>query len=282
VVCSWRRLVDDLVAGREQFWGVIIGPGLGVLDLDHAEAAKLALGAVEVAVAVAIPLDKGVAGDVVADLDAVDDVGREWQPRLPRPAGGAVLEVVLRRGGATTADGRDRKQLERICRYLLRPPFAHDAVTALPGGRVRVSFKAPWRSGTAHADMDAHQFLARLCALVPPPGFHMTRYYGVFASHHRLREGVIPRPAAPPPPPQLALDFALADDSPASSPRPRRIAWAKLLARVFALDITRCRKCGGRMRVLEVVSDADAIARILHGARASPAPPPTGQLLLLP
>jgi hypothetical protein len=146
---------------------------------------------------------------------------------------------------ATTADGRDRKQLERICRYLLRPPFAHDAVTALPGGRVRVSFKAPWRSGTAHADMDPHQFLARLCALVPPPGFHMTRYYGVLASHHRLRERVIPKPAVPPPPPQLALDFALPDDSPASSPssspRPRRIAWAKLLARIFAIDITRCR-----------------------------------------
>ncbi len=153
-------------------------------------------------------------------------------------------------------------------------------------GRVRVSFKAPWRSGTAHADMDAHQFLARLCALVPPPGFHMTRYYGVLASHHRLRERVIPKPAAPPPPPQLALDFALPDDSPASSPssspRPRRIAWAKLLARVFAIDITRCRKCGGRMRVLEVVSDADAIARILHGARAPPAPPPPAQVLLFP
>ena len=42
----------------------------------------------------------------------------------------------------------------------------------------------------------------------------------------------------------------------------RRIGWAKLLARVFALDITRCRTCGGRMRVLEVVSDPDAIARI--------------------
>jgi hypothetical protein len=182
---------------------------------------------------------------------------------------------------ATTADGRDRKQLERICRYLLRPPFAHDAVTALPGGRVRVSFKAPWRGGTAHADMDAHQFLARLCALVPPPGFHMTRYYGVFASHHRLREHVIPKPAAPPPP-QLPLDFALSSDPAESSPRPRRIGWAKLLARVFALDITRCRKCGGRMRVLEVVSDPDAIARILHGARAPPAPHPPGQLLLLP
>jgi len=118
--------------------------------------------------------------------------------------------------------------------------------------------------------MDAHQFLS----------FHMTRYYGVLASHHRLRERVIPTPAAPAPPPQLALalDFALPNDpaasSTSSSPRPRRIGWAHLLARVFALDITRCRKGGGRMRVLEVVSDADAVARILDGARAPPAPPP--------
>ena len=190
---------------------------------------------------------------------------------------------------ATTADGRDRKQLERICRYLLRPPFAHDAVTALPGGRVRVSFKAPWRSGTAHADIDAHPFLARLCALVPPPGFHMTRDYGVFASHHRLREHVIPRPSAPPPPPQLALDFARPDDpaesSPTSSPRPRRIGWAKLLARVFALDITRRRNSvgpgpvmlNGSMLVKLVHCDLTgarddpaAIARLLAEARAPP------------
>ena len=54
------------------------------------------------------------------------------------------------------------------------------------------------------------------------------------------------------------------------------------LARVFAQGDTRCRTCGGHMRVLEVVSDPDAIARILHGARAPPAPPPPGQLLLLP
>lgn len=94
-----QLLVDDLMAGREQLGGVVVGPGFGVLDLDHAEAAELSLGAVEVAVAVAVALDEGVAGDVVADLDAVDDVGRERQPRLPRAAGGAVLEVVLRRGG---------------------------------------------------------------------------------------------------------------------------------------------------------------------------------------
>ena len=36
------------------------------------------------------------------------------------------------------------------------------------------------------------------------------------------------------------------------------------------------------MRVIQVVSDADAIARILHGARAPPALPPLGQVLLFP
>jgi len=153
-------------------------------------------------------------------------------------------------------------------------------VLSFPGPMaVRLGYDAPLLA--AIADMDAHQFLARLCASGPAPGFHMTRYYGVLASHHRLREHVIPKPAAPPPP-QLPLDFDPAESSPSSSPRPRRIAWAKLLARVFAIDITCCRKCGGRMRVLEVVSDADAIARILHGARAPPAPPPLGQVLLFP
>ena len=51
------------------------------------------------------------------------------------------------------------------------------------------------------------------------------REYVVEAEDPRLwaaidahREHVIPKPAVPPPPPQLALDFALADDSPASSP----------------------------------------------------------------
>ena len=189
---------------------------------------------------------------------------------------------------ATTVDGSDRKQLERVCRYLLRPPFAHDAVQALPDGRVRVHFKAPWRSGAAHADMTADKFLARLCALVPPTGFHMTRYFGVLASRHHLRSRILPPSVVPASGQQLPLDLDDDDDSGAtgsSSARPRRIGWARLLARVFAIDITVCRKCGGRMRVLDVVTDQGDIARLLHGARAPPRPPrphPHGQLRLFP
>lgn len=163
---------------------------------------------------------------------------------------------------------------------------------SLPDGRVRVLFKAPWRSGAAYADMTPDRFLARLCALVPPPGFHMTRYYGVLANRHHLRARILPPSRVPAPGQQLPLDLAGAGagaandgDATKSAPSPRRIGWANLLARVFAVDVTICCKCGGRMRILDVVRDPDDIARILHGARAPPRPPrphPPGQALLFP
>lgn len=93
---------------------------------------------------------------------------------------------------ATTVDGRDRKRLERVCRYLLAPPFAHDAVQALPGGRrVRVHFKVPWRSGAAHAAMTAEKFLARLCPrpaarLSHDPLLRRPRHTGVGSSRARV------------------------------------------------------------------------------------------------
>ena len=105
--------------------------------------------------------------------------------------------------------------------------------------------------------------------LVPPPNFHMVRYFGVLASHHHLRPRVVPGPGAELPGQQLSLDLA-GRDGPEGQPEskaPRRIGWASLLARVFAFDVTVCRKCGGRMRILEVVDTPDAIARVLHGAR---------------
>ena len=45
-------------------------------------------------------------------------------------------------------DGRDRKQLERLCRYLARPPLAHERLSELPDGRLRLELKTPWSDGT--------------------------------------------------------------------------------------------------------------------------------------
>jgi len=119
-------------------------------------------------------------------------------------------------------------------------------------------------------------------------GHTVTRYFGVFASRHHLRPRILPPSVVPASGQQLALALEGDDEDPptaaGSSARPRRIGWARLLARVFAVDVTVCRKCGGRMRVLDVVTDPDDIARLLHGARAPPRhrPHPPGQVLLFP
>lgn len=128
------------------------------------------------------------------------------KPGTPRPL--TVTAFGMNLHAATLVDGHERTQLERVCRYLLRPPFAHDAVKELPNGRVRILFKAPWRNGVAHADLMPDTFLARLSALVPPPGFHQIRFYGVFANRHHLRARILPVAPVPTPEQQLALHFA--------------------------------------------------------------------------
>lgn len=112
-------------------------------------------------------------------------------------------------------------------------------------------------------------FLARLIRPRAAPHFHTTKYFGVFANRHHLRARILPPSQVPAPGQQLDLDLVdtgAANDGAAASPR--RLGWANLLARVFAVDVTVCRKCGGRMRILDIVRDPDDIARILHDARA--------------
>ncbi|WP_418888732.1 transposase [Methanothrix soehngenii] len=57
----------------------------------------------------------------------------------------------------------------------------------MPSGQVRYQLKTPYRDGTTHIVLEPLDLMARLCALVPPPRMHLTRYHGVFAPHSRLR-----------------------------------------------------------------------------------------------
>jgi hypothetical protein len=137
-----------------------------------------------------------------------------------------------------------------------------------PDGSVRIRFKQPSRTGATFTQVSRDTFLARLCALVPPPGFHMVRYYGVLAGRPALRDAVVPRPhPGVRDPEQLPLfvvrgDLELAATTPSASsrdPSPSRLSWARLLARVFAIDVELCRLCGGGMRVVRAVIDPDDI-----------------------
>ena len=221
------------------------------------------------------------------------------RPQRPMLAEGFGMQL----HAARTVDGRDRAQLERLCRYMLRPPFATDAVERLSTGdgdeRVRLRLKAPRRDGRRHVDMDIDTFLARLAALVPPPRFNLVRYYGVLANRHRLRERLLPAWTDPEPRqlplagltgvpglPRTLVLGCTGESAEASrvlelrDPSPSRIAWGKLLARVFKVDVSTCRRCGGRMRVDAAVTRPDDIARELRGARPPLRPEPPGRLRL--
>ena len=215
----------------------------------------------------------------------------------PSPCAAPLASPMLVRGfgmqlhAAVTVDGRDRKRLERVCRYLLRPPFALDAVARTPDGQVRVRFKKPNRFGATFAQMSADTFLARLCALVPPPRAHTVLYYGVLSAHHKLRSVIVPRPDEPEPEPkQLSLFIPRGQlelsaittllHAQLRDAAPSRLPWMTLLARVFRVDISVCSRCSGPMRVTRAVTTPQEIAAELRGARPPPRAPPVGQLLL--
>ena len=111
--------------------------------------------------------------------------GRLW------PAGAALA------GGFSLHAGIDiephqRPKLERLCRYVSRPPVSVDRMVLMASGQVRYSLKRPYRDGTTHIVLEPLDLMARLAALVPPPRMHLTRYHGVFAPHSKLRAAITP------------------------------------------------------------------------------------------
>ena len=79
-----------------------------------------------------------------------------------------------RAGGFSLHAGIDiapnqRPRLERLCRYMSRPPVSVDRLALASSGHVRYQLKTPYRNGTTHVLIEPLNFLARLTALVPPP-----------------------------------------------------------------------------------------------------------------
>ena len=58
--------------------------------------------------------------------------------------------------------------------------------------------------------------------------------------------------------------------------RPARISWARLLKRVFEIDLEHCPNCGGQLKIIAAILEAPVIERILtHLGLQARAPPRT-------
>jgi hypothetical protein len=91
-----------------------------------------------------------------------------------------------------------RDQLERVCRYLLRPPLALDRLTESSGGQLLYQFRRPWRDGSTALLVDPLELLERLAALVPPPRRPLLAYHGVLVLTITKKRGIHERPTRTP------------------------------------------------------------------------------------
>jgi hypothetical protein len=147
--------------------------------------------------------------------------------------------------------------------------------------------KRVFKDGTKAIVLSPLDFIARLCALVPPAYFHLTRFHGLLAPNSKYRAEVVPqREQLPGPAQQLQLFDANESSTQDKTSSGSRLPWAWLLNRVFRVDVTVCPKCQGSLKVIELVTKPDAIAKRLAQAGLGPMPPPkplpavAGQLAL--
>ena len=170
---------------------------------------------------------------------------------------------------ANTACGaEDRSALERLCRYITRPALSYKRVKLTEQGKVVLKLKSPYRDGTTHLVMEPLEFLQRLAALVPRPRLNLIRYHGVLAPNAKLRALVVPNEKTPVTPEPGESDIEQ------HTPNASRMSWARLLKRVFAIDIEICPDCQGRLKILAAIESPDAIEKILTCLGLPAQPPP--------
>jgi len=172
----------------------------------------------------------------------------------------------------------DRKGLERLCRYVLRPPLAVDRIERLEDGRVRVGMKRAWSDGTGAIELSALELCEKLAAIVPPARANQVLHAGVLAGNAAWRAEVVPKvPSSTAAEREARASLRLvkreekagrvkvAGDAPPG--------WAELLRRVFGVDGWACPDCGERMRLRTVVVGSPASTTIVTGLLRSRGPP---------
>ena len=137
-------------------------------------------------------------------------------------------------------------------------------------GDVILKLKSAYRDGTTHLVMTPLEFMQKLAALIPRPRLNLTRYHGVLAPNAKLRSQIIPQR------PEDKVDEEAKDTAVVACTgiRKQYMPWARLLKRVFGIDIETCPHCQGKLKIIAAIEDPAIIAKILkHLGLPTRAPP---------
>lgn len=162
----------------------------------------------------------------------------------------------------------EREKLEHMARYIARPPVAIDRLSVRPDGLITYRLKKPYRDGTEWLLFSPMEFMEKLSALVPQPRFHTVRYHGVFAPHSKVRGKIVLGSLKP------KTEATDTKPEPGEDEHKAKMTWARLLHRVFNIDVTVCQHCAGEIKVLAAIMERSVIEKILSHMGLPTEPPP--------
>jgi hypothetical protein len=164
----------------------------------------------------------------------------------------------------TCVHATQKERLEKLIAYMSRAPIADDRIEIISDDKIRIKLKTQWHDGTTHMEFTPNEFIEKLVAVIPPPWFHLTRYFGVFASNAKERREIVPK---------IEKIEGDENNNPSIKKVKRRLTWAQLLKRIFGIDAERCPRCGGKLKIVEVLFPGDTLSMLLDGLGLPNAPP---------
>ena len=135
--------------------------------------------------------------------------------------------------------GSPEQVLAYLSRYTHRVAITNSRLVAMDETRVRFRWRDYRQHNKAKAmTLDAHEFIRRFLLHGLPDGFHRIRHYGFLANRHRVAK--------------LALIRGLLDQP--TPPKARGNAdYRRRLRDLAGIDLDRCPRCGGAMRVIGIL-----------------------------
>jgi hypothetical protein len=152
----------------------------------------------------------------------------------------------------------DAGQLERLARYVTRPPLAADSLRRRDDGLLQITTPPDPRTGSTVRLLDPLDWIHAVTAHIPDRGSHCVRYYGALANRARARQGFGKQQRS-----STATGETASAESASEFARQRRASWARLIQRIFEADPLLCR-CGAEMKIVSFITDPRVVDRILR------------------
>lgn len=158
----------------------------------------------------------------------------------------------------------DGKNLRRLLRYMLSPPFTDKQLSRSDDGGIVIDLKRERFDGTTTRHFPGQTFMSKLVQLVPRPNANLIRLHGAWGSNSASRDQVVPQ-VAEPVEPMIRSDQETPEDYE---------AWGRFQSRTPDQDVRICQICGGRMKLIELRIERFSYRRKTGTPPDTPCPEP--------